>query len=124
MTRTATNFASTERPAVAVLPAAAGAGQRRRGQPPHRQQPPAALGDGVGRGAADRRSAALAALDMTQRRIRAIAGVHRQLYRAGAASTVDLGAYLEELGGDLAGYADTRGGPPRAGARRAGSGRP
>jgi two-component sensor histidine kinase len=45
--------------------------------------------------------AALAALDMTQRRIGAIAGVHRQLYRTHEASTVDLGAYLDELGQEL-----------------------
>jgi two-component sensor histidine kinase len=47
--------------------------------------------------------AALAALDMTGRRIGAIAGVHRQLYQAGAGGTVDLAAYLTALGGELAG---------------------
>jgi two-component sensor histidine kinase len=45
--------------------------------------------------------AAAAALDMTLRRIAAIAGVHRQLYRSGRAATVNLGTYLDELGGAL-----------------------
>lgn len=45
--------------------------------------------------------AGLAALDVTRRRIAAIAGVHRQLYQAGHTGSVDLGAYLEQLGGDL-----------------------
>lgn len=44
---------------------------------------------------------ALAALDMTQRRIMAIAGVHRQLYQAGRSAAVDLGCYLQALGDDL-----------------------
>ncbi|MBC9032639.1 sensor histidine kinase [Sphingomonas sp. JC676] len=55
--------------------------------------------------------AARAALDMTQRRISAIASVHRQLYRTHEASTVDLGAYLDELGYELeAGYANAAAG--------------
>ena len=45
--------------------------------------------------------AALAALDMTQRRIGAIASVHRHLYRMHETSVVDLCAYLNELGADL-----------------------
>ncbi len=45
--------------------------------------------------------AALAALDMTRRRIAAIASVHRQLYQARRTASVDLGAYLEDLGRDL-----------------------
>lgn len=44
---------------------------------------------------------ALAALDMTQRRIVAIASVHRQLYQAGDSATVDLGCYLQALAEDL-----------------------
>lgn len=44
---------------------------------------------------------ALAALDMTQRRIVAIAGVHRQLYQAGGSAAVDLGCYLQALAEDL-----------------------
>ncbi len=55
--------------------------------------------------------AALAALDMTQRRIGAIASVHRQLYRSHETSMVDLGSYLEELGTDLeASYANAAAG--------------
>lgn len=50
--------------------------------------------------------AALAALDMTRRRITAIAGVHRQLYRARTTATVDLAAYLAALGEDLEGSVD------------------
>ena len=46
--------------------------------------------------------AARSALARMQRRIGAIAGVHRQLYRANARGDVDLGAYLEELGLNLA----------------------
>jgi two-component sensor histidine kinase len=45
--------------------------------------------------------AAVAALDITLRRITAIAGVHRQLYLSRAAATVDLRAYLEDLGAEL-----------------------
>lgn len=46
---------------------------------------------------------ALAVLDMTRRRIGAIASVHRQLYRTdGAATVVNLAFYLEDLGADLA----------------------
>lgn len=45
--------------------------------------------------------AARAALDMTQRRIGAIASVHRQLYRMHEAAMMDLGDYLTELGRDL-----------------------
>lgn len=45
--------------------------------------------------------AALAALDMTGRRIAAIASVHRQLYQTRLPETVDLGAYLDDLGADL-----------------------
>lgn len=44
---------------------------------------------------------ALAALDMTQRRIVAIAGVHRHLYRGRDAKALDLAGYLDELGTDL-----------------------
>lgn len=44
---------------------------------------------------------ALAALDMTLRRIGAIASVHRHLYHSAAVSTVHLGTYIEELGADL-----------------------
>lgn len=44
---------------------------------------------------------ALAALTMTQRRIAAIAGVHRHLYQAGDPLAVDLAAYLQSLGEDL-----------------------
>lgn len=44
---------------------------------------------------------AAATLDMTLRRITAIAGVHRQLYQSRAATTVDLQTYLEDLGADL-----------------------
>lgn len=44
---------------------------------------------------------ALAVLDTTTRRIAAIAGVHRQLYRERSTGAVDLGGYLEELGADL-----------------------
>lgn len=44
---------------------------------------------------------ALAALDMTQRRIGAIAGVHRLLYQVRDARSVDMAAYLGELAGDL-----------------------
>lgn len=44
---------------------------------------------------------AVAALHMTQRRIGAIAGVHRQLYRSGDAKALDLSQYLEELVSDL-----------------------
>lgn len=45
--------------------------------------------------------AARAALDTTLRRIGAIARIHQQLYRARDAETIDLAAYLTELGGDL-----------------------
>jgi two-component sensor histidine kinase len=45
--------------------------------------------------------AAQAALDVTQRRIAAVASVHRQLYQAHESSTVDLRAYLESLAADL-----------------------
>lgn len=45
--------------------------------------------------------AALAALDMTQRRIGAIASVHRHLYRTHETAILDLGAYLTEIGSDL-----------------------
>lgn len=44
---------------------------------------------------------ALAALDMTQRRIGAIAGVHRHLYRGRDAKALDLAGYLEDLGDEL-----------------------
>jgi len=40
---------------------------------------------------------AVAALDMTMRRITAIAGVQRMLYQSHAAASVDLGAYLVDL---------------------------
>jgi two-component sensor histidine kinase len=54
---------------------------------------------------------ALAALDMTQRRIGAIASVHRQLYQARETSMIDLGAYLQDLGRDLEdGYANATAG--------------
>lgn len=46
-------------------------------------------------------ASALAALAMTQRRIGAIAAVHRQLYETREAAIVDLGAYLAELGSEL-----------------------
>lgn len=45
--------------------------------------------------------AALAVLDTTTRRIAAIAGVHRQLYRRSSAELVDLADYLADLGADL-----------------------
>jgi two-component sensor histidine kinase len=51
------------------------------------------------RGIAD--PTALAALDMTMRRINAIAGVQRMLYLSSDAATVDLGVYLEDLGAQL-----------------------
>lgn len=51
------------------------------------------------RGIAD--PAAQAALDMTQRRIAAVASVHRQLYQAHETRMVDLRAYLESLAADL-----------------------
>jgi two-component sensor histidine kinase len=55
--------------------------------------------------------AALAAFEMTLRRIGAIANVHRHLYRASAAASVDLGAYLEELSAALEqGFGDARAG--------------
>jgi len=44
---------------------------------------------------------AAAALDMTLRRIGAIAGVHRQLYRSHDDAMVNLGTYLDELGSEL-----------------------
>ncbi|NIJ20673.1 two-component sensor histidine kinase [Sphingomonas naasensis] len=44
---------------------------------------------------------AVAALDTTMRRILAIGGVHRQLYQSGTAASVDLRAYLGELGAEL-----------------------
>lgn len=44
---------------------------------------------------------ALAALDLTMRRITAIAGVQRMLYQSPAATSVDLGAYLQDLGAEL-----------------------
>ncbi len=44
---------------------------------------------------------AQAALDVTQRRIAAVASVHRQLYQAHESSIVDLRAYLESLAADL-----------------------
>lgn len=44
---------------------------------------------------------ALAALEMTQQRIGAIAGVHRQLYRTSDAATIDLAPYLEALSEEL-----------------------
>lgn len=40
-------------------------------------------------------------LETTRRRIHAIAGVHRRLYRSGRLDGVDLGAFLTELGDDL-----------------------
>lgn len=40
-------------------------------------------------------------LDMTQHRIAAIAGVHRQLYQARVAGRVDLKTYLDDLARDL-----------------------
>jgi len=55
--------------------------------------------------------AAAAALDMTLRRIGAIAGVHRQLYRSRQRAMVNLGTYLDELGMELEqGIADADGG--------------
>ncbi|AQR72645.1 sensor histidine kinase [Sphingomonas sp. LM7] len=45
--------------------------------------------------------AALAAFEMTLRRIGAIASVHRHLYQSPAAASVDLGAYIAELSADL-----------------------
>ncbi|WP_448661637.1 sensor histidine kinase [Sphingomonas sp. CJ20] len=61
------------------------------------------------RGLAD--PAARAALDMTRRRIGAIASVHRQLYQTEGGDRVNLATYLEELAGDLEdGYADRAGG--------------
>lgn len=42
--------------------------------------------------------AARAVLDMTVQRICAIASVHRQIYQSSKADSVDLGAYLEDLG--------------------------
>ncbi|MDD1451411.1 sensor histidine kinase [Sphingomonas sp. H160509] len=47
--------------------------------------------------------AAQAALDMTVRRIAAIARVNRQLYQQSAVATINLDIYLRELGGDLEG---------------------
>jgi two-component sensor histidine kinase len=44
---------------------------------------------------------AAAAFDMTLRRIGAIAGVHRQLYRSHQGAMVNLGTYLDELGDEL-----------------------
>jgi two-component sensor histidine kinase len=44
---------------------------------------------------------AAAAFDMTLRRIGAIAGVHRQLYRSHQGAIVNLGTYLDELGSEL-----------------------
>lgn len=40
-------------------------------------------------------------LETTRRRIHAIASLHRRLYRAGGRDSVDLGAFLTELGDDL-----------------------
>jgi two-component sensor histidine kinase len=40
-------------------------------------------------------------LDMTMGRITAIAGVHRLLYQTRTAATIDLGAYLDDLGEQL-----------------------
>ncbi|WHU04879.1 sensor histidine kinase [Sphingomonas sp. NIBR02145] len=51
------------------------------------------------RGIAD--PVAQAALDVTQRRIAAVASVHRQLYQAHESTSVDLRAYLESLAADL-----------------------
>jgi two-component sensor histidine kinase len=51
------------------------------------------------RGIAD--PVAQAALDVTQRRIAAVASVHRQLYQAHESTSVDLRAYLESLASDL-----------------------
>lgn len=45
--------------------------------------------------------AAAAAFDMTLRRIGAIAGVHRQLYRSHEDALVNLATYLDELGSEL-----------------------
>jgi two-component sensor histidine kinase len=57
--------------------------------------------------------AAIAAFDMTLRRIGAIASVHRHLYRSSATDVVDLGAYVEELGADLErSLGDSRSGRP------------
>lgn len=47
--------------------------------------------------------AARAALDMTQARIAAVAGVHRLLYQTRATSSIDLAFYLQALGADLQG---------------------
>ncbi|WP_169798379.1 sensor histidine kinase [Sphingomonas soli] len=44
---------------------------------------------------------AVAALDMTMRRITAIAGVQRMLYQSHAEATVELGAYLTDLCSEL-----------------------
>lgn len=44
---------------------------------------------------------ALAVLHLMQRRIAAVASVHRHLYKTQAASDVDLGAYLHTLAADL-----------------------
>lgn len=58
------------------------------------------------RGIAD--PVAQAALDVTQRRIAAVASVHRQLYQAHESSSVDLRAYLHSLAGDLEASASGR----------------
>ena len=61
--------------------------------------------------------AALAALDITTRRIAAIAGVHRQLYQAQQAGSVNLAAYLGDLSRALEAGAGRRGDPARASRR-------
>ena len=108
---TQTNSATARGPAVTVLPAAPepSSADEINHRIANSLQLLQAMVSVEARGIED--PAALAALDMTQRRIGAIASVHRQLYRTHEASTVDLGAYLEELGQELeAGYADAAAG--------------
>lgn len=98
---TATNPATGNGPAITVLPAAPEptSADEINHRIANSLQLLAAMVSVESRGIQD--PAALAALDMTQRRIRAIASVHRHLYRTHETSGIDLGAYLKELGCDL-----------------------
>ncbi|MET0308416.1 MAG: sensor histidine kinase [Sphingomonas sp.] len=101
MTFMAAQFVASDQPRITILPATPE--PSRADEANHRVanslQLLSAMVSIEARGIAD--PVALAALNMTQRRIGAIASVHRQLYQARETSAVDLGAYLDDLGRDL-----------------------
>lgn len=95
MTMTAT--ATSERPAITVLPArpAPTAAEEANHRIANSLQLLSALVSAEARDLTD--PAGRAALDATRRRITAIASVHRLLYRTWGAATVDVADYLDQL---------------------------